>query len=139
MNEKELRVLLLKLIATFFILGLVVEILIFPHVNNWLLFLVYVLSDLMLPLAYLLFRKGWMDENQALIMQSLAVSAAQYTDMVVRITTPGPNTGHYINSIGMYNDCTDSGSRNDHMEGITFYTCCGLYAYLWHRCTHLRA
>ncbi len=93
LHEKELRVLLLKLIAGFFMLALAVELLIFPRVNNWFLFWVYIATDLMLPLAYLLFRKGILDDNRALVMQSLAISTAQFADMAVRMAAPGPNTG----------------------------------------------
>ncbi len=89
-DEKELRVVMLKLIAAFFILGLVVEKIFFPGVGNWPLFIAYVASDLMLPVAYLLFRMGRIDDNRALIMQALAVSVAQCADMVMQVVAPEP-------------------------------------------------
>ncbi len=92
-TEKELRVILLKLIAAFFLLGLAIEIVVFPRVEHWPLFCVYIASDLLLLLAYLLFRRGLIDDNRALVMQALAISAAQCTDMVMQIAAPGPDTG----------------------------------------------
>ena len=51
-SEKILRALIIKMIAAFFMLGLVIDTLIFPHRTNWLVFWLYVVSDLSLLLIY---------------------------------------------------------------------------------------
>ena len=93
-SEQSLRSLLLKLIAAFFLFGLVFDTVLFPPagggVARWFVFWLYVVTDFALLLIYLLFRQGRIDDNRAMIMQALVISAQQYTDMVVRTIAPVP-------------------------------------------------
>ena len=94
-SEQALRSLLLKIITVFFMLGLVMEVIIFPPKGGlvrWMVFWVYAVSDLSLLLIYLLFRYGRIYDNRALILQALVISAQQCADMVIRTAAPLPIT-----------------------------------------------
>ena len=92
-SEKALRALLLKIIAAFFMIALVIDVVIFPPYGGfvrWFVLGVYAVSDLSILFIYLLFRHGRIDDNRALILQALVISAQQYADMVIRTVAPGP-------------------------------------------------
>ena len=91
-NEKDIRGLFLKLIAAFFMGSWVIDIIVFPHRSgpSMFMFWVYTFTNLTLLILYLLYHRGRIDDNRALILQTLVISFQQYTDMAVRIIIHGP-------------------------------------------------
>ena len=91
-SEKELRTLMMKMIAAFYVLGLILELSVFPRPINHLTIWLTVVCELMLPVFYLMFRRGWIDDNRALTLQAISVSITLFNDMVVWTVIPKPGS-----------------------------------------------